>query len=243
MKIRSSVLALAGLLTLPASAVTTVVEDFDTNNANWRGTTGSLDVNWSESGGAPGASPGHATVPFSFTQAGDVGAVILRGQASFGSSGGAFTGNWIGDGAQSFSTMVRHDAPVPLTFNIRFASPFNFPGATAVRFQPVFPNQWTEVTIDIAAAAINAAAQPIGPPIDAGPGVMFVTTEEQPFAATFSNVGNIQIGVEVPEGFGANPALFNFDFDQITLTVPEPASSTLALLGSFLLLGIRRRSS
>ncbi|MCP4732304.1 MAG: hypothetical protein GY872_19745, partial [Roseibacillus sp.] len=50
MKMRSSVLALAGLLTLPASAVTTVVEDFDTNNANWRDTTGSLDVNWSESG-------------------------------------------------------------------------------------------------------------------------------------------------------------------------------------------------
>jgi len=243
MKLKNHILALAGLLSLPAGAVTSFVEDFDTDSSNWRDTTGTLSVNWSESGGAPGASPGHASVPFSFTQAGNFGAVILRGQAPFGSSGGAFTGDWLADGVQSFSAMVRHDAPVPLTFNLRFATPFNFPGASAVRFQPVFPGQWTEISVDIATAAATAAFQPPGPPIGAGPGVSFVTTEGQPFSSIFSNVGNIQVGVSVPDGFENNPAFFNFDLDQVTLTVPEPASSSLVLLSSFLLLGIRRRSS
>ena len=70
-----------------------------------------------------------------------------------------------------------------------------------------------------------------------------MTTEGQPFSSIFSNVGNIQVGVSVPDGFENNPAFFNFDLDQVTLTVPEPASSSLVLLSSFLLLGIRRRSS
>lgn len=225
MRTISYLATLTFLTSPPASAVVTFVEDFDDDSANWRDTTGAFVVNWSDVDPAPGGSAGYATVPFSFTEAGSFGAVIFRGHSAFGSSGGAFAGDWVADAVQRFSVLVRHDAPTPLPFNVRFAAPANFPGTTAVEFVPVLPHTWTELSFQIDPASPN-----------------FVTFEGTDFDTVFSNIGNVQIGTSVPDGFENDPTVYNFDIDQVTVTVPEPGAPLLALLGGGLLAGRRRRS-
>jgi len=132
--------------------------------------------------------------------------------------------NWIGDPVSSFSFSVRHDAPQPLNFFTRFASSMNFPGATAVQFVPVAPDTWTELSVAIT---------------DGNP--QFVSFEGSSFAAVFSAIGNLQLGVSVPAGLAGDPATYNFALDRVGVTVPEPAGAALASLAS--LLCLRRRRS
>ena len=103
---------------------------------------------------------------------------------------------------------------MPLTFFARFADPNNFPGAIAVNFAPVFANTWTELSFSI------DANNP-----------QFVGFEGQTFESVFDNIGDIQIGVSVPDTFAGTTTPFTFDIDSATVTVPEPSTSLLALLG------------
>ena len=132
----------AGLILVGhASAVTSFTETFDNDNASWGDPTGSP-------GGAGHDAGGFITTSGALADLGQ--GVLFRGNGSSGASGAAFSGNWIADGVSQFSVDVRHNSQVPLSFFARFASPFNFPGATAVRFQPVLANQWTTLTFNIA---------------------------------------------------------------------------------------------
>ncbi len=221
-RMRRALSALAwALLPAVAAAQPTVpfTEDFANDSANWRGATGVNSLAWHATGGPDGGA--YASGPFNFVNSnpGDTPG-LLRGQQAYGSSGGAFSGNWIDAGVSLFTMQVRHDAPLPLTFFTRFASPLNFPGGVAIAFQPVRPNEWTPISI----------------PINPG-NPQFVTFEGSDFQTVFSNIGNIQVAVEVPAELAGRNQAFNFDIDKVSI-VPEPATLTLLAPG---LLWLRRR--
>lgn len=217
-------LASIAFLALSAAAAHAVivpfVEEFNSDASNWREGTGVSNAAWSPNGGPGDSAHVFSTFSFANSQEGDT-PVLLRGHDNFGSSGGAFVGDWLAAGVTEFSAYVRHDAPVPLNYFVRFAKPANFPGAIGVEFVPVFPNTWTRIDIGI---------------FDGNP--EFINFETSDFDTIFSGIGKLQLGVEVPAALAGNPAGFTFGFDAIAI-VPEPAS--LALLGLAGLVALRRR--
>ena len=217
-----SAMALAAVVSAgPASAaIVPFTENFVSDNANWKD-AGSADLSFVGAGG-PDAS-GYVTTSYSFeNNAEDDTPVLLRGQDNFNASSDAFVGNWLAEGITEFSAYVRHDAPVPLNFFTRFASPFNFPGGVAVSFVPVLPNTWTKVTFDI--SAFNP---------------QFVSFEGSDFNTVLGNVGNVQLGVSVTAALAGSAGTYTIDLDQPTIT-PEPA--TLGLFSVAGLYALRRRA-
>ncbi len=217
--VAASTLAIA----LAATAAATTVpftESFTADAANWRNGAGTATATWSGTGGADGA--GFISDTFSFANSVENDTpILLRGQSNFGSSGGALFGNWITDGVTEYRVSIKHDAPVPLNFFTRFASPAGFPGAIGLGFAPILPNTWTELVI------------PINP---ANP--QFISFEGADFNTVFSNVGRVQVGVSVPAALAGNPNTFTFDVDEVTL-LPEPTTLTAIALAGLALL--RRR--
>ena len=187
--------------------VTTFTETFAGGDANWQ--SGNFSpLNTFGSGGPDGSAFVSTDATFQFA-ADDDPLTIFRGQASNNASDGAFVGNWIASGVNELSFSVRHDSPLPLSFFARIATPGNFPAAIGLAFAPVFPGQWTDVTIDISETSPQLIYE--------GPA--------STFNSVFSSVGNLQIGTSVPTGFGGVPGSFTFDLDNIGVTaVPEPAS-------------------
>lgn len=195
-----------------ASAATVpFTEEFTDGASGWFNAAGSATVGWQASGGPDDGS--FALTEFNFVaSAADDTPVLFRAQDEFNSSGDVFEGNWIADGVTEFSAFVRHDAGMPLTFFTRFASPFNFPGATGVSFVPVPSDTWTRISFAIASDSPQ-----------------FVTFEGSDFDTVFGNIGHVQIGVSVPEALAGVDAPFSFSIDKPTV-VPEPG--TLVLLGA-----------
>lgn len=191
----------AGAIAMPAASATEVpyTETFNAGHADWYDHPGLEPLSWSPDGGPDGS--GHVWEVFNFVNSreGEVPA-FFRAQDEFNSSGGAFVGNWIGEGVTEFSSFVRHDLPFPVTFYVRFSSPVNFPGAIAIIFQPVMPATWTKLTI---------AIDPDNP--------QFVTYEGSDFETVFSDIGHVQIGVQVSrqmEGFNGD---FTFQLDDAAI--------------------------
>jgi len=213
---------LAALLVAASAHAATVplTEDFAADNANWKDAA-SADLVFVGAGGPDGSSFVTGTAGFVSANENDFVSVI-RGQDSFDSSGDAFVGDWISDGVTQFTAWVRHNAPFPLPMFARFATPVNFPGAAGIQFAPVLPNTWTQLTIPI-----NTTTPQI---IYEGPGATY--------NSVFGNIGNIQIGVQVPAGLAGFTPPVTFDLDQPTIT-PEPATLGLLLAGGLALL--RRR--
>ena len=151
--------------------------------------------------------------------------MLFRAQDEFNSSGHALEGNWVAQNVGQFSTYVRHNAPQPLSFFTRFSGPGNFPGGTAVKFAPVLPNTWTQLTFDIRADNPE-----------------FVTFEGSSFNTVFSNVGHVQVGVSVPAPLNANSTAFAFDIDKVSIApaVPEPATFAAVFIAGMALVGVRR---
>ncbi len=209
---------LASLL-LPTAALATVVpftENYTADASSWRDGSGAVSASWTAAGGPDGSSYISTGGTFENNLAGDT-PIFARGHDTYGSSGLAFVGDWLSDGVAEFSAYVRHDAPAPLNYFVRFAKPSNFPAAIGVEFVPVFPNTWTR--IDIAIDASNPE---------------FVNFETSDFNTIFSGIGKLQIGVTVPAGLAGSPLDYTFDFDQIAI-VPEPSAALLvgvALLGA-----------
>ncbi|MCH2113922.1 MAG: hypothetical protein MK171_03270 [Pirellulales bacterium] len=205
--------SLLGVFTTVHAATTPFTEDFSADVADW-GDAGSLPLTFVGAGGPDGSS--YASTDFAFSSGGGSGgssAVLFRGHDEFGSSGssgGAFEGNWISDGVEKVKAFVRHNAPSPLSYFARGSGPFNFPGAVAVAFAPVMPNVWTELTFDVTASSFQ-----------------LVSYEGSDHGTVFSNVGHVQLGVSIPEGFDANPSSFTFDLDKVSI-VPEPTTALLA---------------
>ena len=198
-------------------------EHFASNAANWADNSGLALVDHVAVGGPDGS--GYVSTDLVPAGRGGESVVLFRGQDEFNSSGGAFVGNWTADSVGQFSTYVRHNAPVPLTYFTRFSGPANFPGATAVRFAPVLPNTWTLLEFDL---------EPTNP--------AFVTFEGSSFNSVFSNIGHVQVGVSVPASLDAVSTQFTFDLDRPSIAaIPEPSSWALGLV-IVIACGLFRRS-
>lgn len=212
------------VLAAPAFAATVpFTETFDADHANWADGS-NMPLSWSAAGGADGE--GFAFGSFNFQNAQtNADLIVLRGSQSSGASGGAFVGNWLDEGITGFSTYVRHDAAVPMTFFARFAGPMNFPAGVAINFAPIPPNQWTLIEI----------------PINAG-NPQFVTFEGSTFESVFNSIGNVQIGVRTPEALAGVDTNVTFGLDLVTI-VPEPATLGLLAMGAIVgLCGRRKRA-
>lgn len=220
--LRTVSVAVAATLTASSFAGVTlpVTEDFNSDAANWRNAGGAANLTWINSGSFDGSAYVSGALNFMNTVEGDT-PIAFRAQDEFNSSGNAFAGDWLASGATEFSAWVRHDAPVPLSFFTRFSGPLNFPGAIGVEFAPALPNTWTQITF---------AIDPNNP--------QFVSFEGSDFASVFSNVGHIQIGVNVPLALAGAGQTFTFDLDHARLIPAPGAASVLAMSG---LVALRRR--
>ena len=203
--------ALAAIAAPAFAATVPFVETFAAGDANWRNAA-SAAVDFSASGSFDGSS--FISTSFNFVNnAANEDLVIFRGQSAFGSSGGAFVGDWISDGVAEFSFYIRHDGPSPANFFARFAGPFNFPGGVAVDFAPVAAGVWTQLSFTI------DASNP-----------QFVSFEGTDFNTVFSNIGNVQIGVRVPAAFAGLDQPITFALDNVAITggvIPTPGAATL----------------
>ena len=209
----AAMLAVTFVGTSIASAATVpFVEDFSSDVANWKDAI-DQPLLFQAAGGPDGSS--YATTAFSFSgnAAGD-NQTIFRGHDAFDSSGDAFVGNWIADGVGTLRAMVRHDAPVPVSYFARLAPSTNFPGAIAIQFAPVLPNVWTPLSFEISASS---------------PQLFYF--EGGDFASIFSQMGNIQFGATVPDSLAGSTTSFTFDLDQVAIArIPEPAAVGLGLV-------------
>jgi len=205
------------------AALVPFTEHFAADASRWRDTSGTTELSWVAAGGPDGSSYVFENFNFVSTTPGATPA-LFRAHDAFDSSDDAFVGDWIADGVTVFSAFVRHDAPLPLTFFTRFASSANFPGAVGLNFAPVPPNTWTEIAVGIFAG---------------NPQFIFEGTD---FATVFSNVGNLQIGMLVPDALVGADVTVAFDLDQPAI-VPEPATAALGLLAAAILLAARRRTA
>ncbi len=211
-----SVVVLVGV-TAASGATLPFTEDFDAGVSNWRDADSLDTLSWFATGGPDGG----AYVSTSYLVPDPIppfGAILFRGHDAFDSSGDNFVGDWITVGVSEFSFWVRHDAVDPLAIFARFATADNFPGAVGISFVPVLPNVWTEIVIPIFEGSPN------------------IILEGFPFGDVFSNIGNVQIGINVTADL-IGQTIF-VDLDKVSIT---PSPGTLPLLG-LAVLGRRRRS-
>lgn len=203
---------------LPAQPFT---ETFNTDDANWQ--TGLFQPpTYVPSGSFDGS--GYISAQRDLADAGGFGVTVFRAELNLNSSDGNFAGNYIAGGINQISFQIRHDAPVPVGGLVRFATPANFP-AVFWFFEPVQPNQWTEVIIDLDPNAPNFQAS--GAPAQ----------WPQLYLNSFSNVGNLQFAFERPEGF-VSEGPTTFDIDQVRI-IPTPAG--LLAFTPLALIATRRR--
>lgn len=193
-------------------------EHFSTDAADWRNAPGTADLTWVASGGPNGSAYVSGTFNFLNSTSADTPA-IFRAHDEYGtagSSGGAFVGNWIDAGVGGICFFVRHNAPEPLTFFVRFASPTNFPGAASVLSTPVAGGNWTRLSVPI-------------------PDPNFVFEGPFTFAQVFSNIGHVQIGVFAPAGLVGVDQVVTFDLDTVSLDDSPACAPAMSFAGAGLL--------
>jgi hypothetical protein len=142
-------------------------------------------------------------------------------------SDGAFIGDWSAAGVAAVRAWVRHDTGEDLTYFVRVATAFNFPGAVIDDDVTVPSGSWTQITVPI--DPNDPACQPEG-----GDGFTC--------ADAFANVGVLQIGTDAPEALTTTDEAFTMDLDQVELVeeVPEPAQLVLAAVGALAMAGARK---
>ncbi|MEM7230131.1 MAG: PEP-CTERM sorting domain-containing protein [Planctomycetota bacterium] len=193
-------------------------ESFDNDASDWRdGSSGA--PTWFATGGADGGGyiSSTVTVPSEVPM---FGQTVFRAQDEFGSSNGAFEGNWLGAGVTQLSFNVRHTSFAPVEVFARISGPANFPGAIIFNFGPVFATPgWQELTFDIS---------------ESNPALVLAGAT---FEDVFSNVGHVQVGVFADDA--AVNTSFDFEIDEVSIV---PAPSALAVLGlGVCAVGRRRR--
>ena len=211
----------------PAEAVTVpYTESFSTNDSGWRGnlnSVGTLDWN----------AGGYVTEVFNFAgNTADQTLILFRGPTS--ASGGNFAGDWVLNGVSQISALVRHDAPVGVTFFARLARPAGaagdgFPGAVIVELP-------TPVEVGSGFSAIS---------FDIFDGNPLFTYEGGPnplnFPTVFGNIATVQFGVFVPAALAGSATNYDFDLTSVS-TVPEAGGlCALALAASAALGALRAR--
>lgn len=201
-----------------ASIVLPAIETFDAGAASWFDGSSVAELDWVAAGGIDGSGYVTDTIDLPSSPP-PFGLTAFRAQDEFGSSGGIFEGDWIAAGATEVRFAVRHDAPAPISFFARFASPVNFPAAVGVVFAPVMPGAWTELVIDLT------------------PGNPQLVLAGSTYEEVFSNIGHLQIGFD-PGDLGGLP--LTVDLDSVVV-VPSPAALTLFMVGGLAGLARRRR--
>lgn len=221
MRFAASAALLAAMSGAASGSITSFVETFDSDAANWRNSDGSAVLDWFPAGGPDGSA--YASGTFNLINAtGGFPPTVIRGQLGFGSSGGSFAGDWIAAGVTGFSFEFRHDLPESIVVTGRFATPANFPGASTESSIQVAPNTWTTVFYDLTPGSPDI--------ISLGGGT---------YPAIFSNIGNIQIGFNVPASLSGQDLLGRFDIDNIRI-IPAPGAAGMALLAGLSILRRRR---
>ena len=216
----AALLVSVGSAASAGSLVGPFTETFEGGNANWTNFNNSGPLDWFPTGGPDGS--GYASGTYNLQNAsGFFPPVVLRGQGDSNASGGAFVGDWIASGVIGFSFDIRHNLSEPLTITGRFATPMNNPGAATESSITVEPNTWTTVTFDLTPESDDI--------ISFGSGT---------YESVFSNIGNIQLGFNVPQGLAGQDIEVRFDLDNAALVIPSPgAAGLLGLAG----LGLVRR--
>lgn len=215
-----------GFVVVSGSSVDAVdvpfTEAFVSSSSSWRDASGADALGFSPLGGADGG--GFATTTFNFVDnAPNDTPALFRGQSAYGSSNGAFVGDWLAGGVTEFNAFVRHNAEGQnLTYFARFASPFNFPAMVAVTSPPVPANEWTQIRVLLS------------------PG-NFIPEGPSSFDGVFSNIGNVQIGVMAMSLAGVDQPV-TFDLDSVSI-VPEPTAALLLGVGGLAVVWRRRRRS
>jgi hypothetical protein len=192
-------------------------ETFAPGDANWKiGATVAEVPTWQSSGGPANSAyiSRQFTVPT--TGSGFSGPLLFRGQDSFDSSNDRFVGDWITGGVGQFSVNLRHNAAAAVLFEVRLANAANSPGASTVSTS-VPANTWTTLTVPIVdSAAVFQTYGQLGNPPNASA-----------FAAIFSSIGNIQIGL-APVGIqdaSVRAGTWTFDVAAPSIAaVPEPGT-------------------
>lgn len=206
-----------------------VIENFDTDSANWQNSDNGLNplngaLNYYPTGGI--GDSGYISEEYNFASFGSFGKTGFRAEDGPDASNDAFVGDWHSAGYNTATISVRHNAPVPVVFYLRVASSANFPGAGIENGVPVAPGAWTELTYNIA---------------EGSPQI----TYEGPYTHSdiFGDVGNFQIGISQPAGYETDTTEYSFDLDQVVVGVPEPSSIILLIFGLLgTLFAVRRHS-
>jgi hypothetical protein len=212
---------LNGLLTASHAVTVPFTENFATGTANWKDVA-SLDLTHVVSGGPDGGA--YVSTDTAFTNAVMDSTILFRGHDMFNSSGDAFVGNWLAADVRQLRAYVRHNAPEPLEYFVRLATPFNFPGVIFGSTVQVPPNTWALLEFDI--SPTNPLLTIEGPPGN--------------YNTTLSNVGNIQLAAHIPAALANDPTAYMFGLDQVAIAVPEPASVLLFVGTGVLVLMIRQ---
>jgi hypothetical protein len=206
-----------------SAAITDFSENFATGAQNWRNSNGASVLNWNASGGPDGAAYVTSIFNLSATTVGGFPPTVIRAQQSYGSSGGAYVGNWIAAGVTGVSFSFRHNLSEAITVTGRFATPINTPGASTVSSIAVAPNTWTTVSFDLREGSSDI--------ISLGGGT---------YAAIFSNIGNMQFGFTVPAALAGQNIDGSFDLTNFAI-VPAPGALALLAIAGWTGLSRRRR--
>lgn len=225
MRLTGSILAVSFLAASSQASINGFVEDFGADAANWRNFNGSAVLEWVATGGPDGSAYASSLFNLGGTSPGGFPPTVIRAQSSFGSSNGEYVGNWIAAGVTGVSFDIRHNLSEAVTLTGRFATPANTPGASTVSQTVIAPNQWTTITFDLTEGSPDI--------ISLGGGT---------YNAIFSNIGNIQIGFNVPASLAGQNIDARFDIDNFAI-VPAPGTGAgLAMaFGAFGLASRRRR--
>ncbi len=213
--------AVLALATPSFAAINGFSETFAGGAANWRNFNGTATLGWSAAGGPSDGAFVTGQFNLASTTVGGFPPTVMRAAASYGSSNGGYVGNWITEGVTSVGFWFRHDLSESIALTGRFATPTNTPGASVVSSTLVASNTWTFVSFNVAQGSSDI--------ISLGGGT---------YSAIFSNIGNIQLGFQVPPSLAGQNITGTFDMTGFTLT---PAPGALALLGVGGLMRNRRR--
>lgn len=178
-------------------------ETFSADHANWRYPNGAANLEWSANGGPTGIGDGYVSatgVSFNGKSDGQF-FVVIRGNEAYGSSGGAFAGNWRTSGVYQFSIDVRHDVAVPTRIGVRLAKG-NHPAVAISPADLVPPGVWTRINIPVSPSAA---------------GYLDYNFEGSNFSNVFSLINSIQPMFYTPAGYGSDTNTYTLDIDNPTL--------------------------
>ncbi|MBX3323018.1 MAG: hypothetical protein KF757_08525 [Phycisphaeraceae bacterium] len=209
------------LATMTNANILGFVESFDAGPANWRNFNSSADLEWSAAGGPDGSAYASSVFNLSGTTVGGFPPTVIRAHANFNSSNSAYVGDWIAAGVTGVSFDFRHNLSEALTITGRFATPNNQSGASIESTVLIPGDVWTTIFVDLTPNSSD-----------------FISFGNSNYNAIFSNIGNIQLGFNVPVSLAGQNIDARFDIDNFRI-VPAPASALLMVPG--LLACVRRR--